>query len=67
MPTSSIFANFTITDKDAAERFADALEIASQQPKWKPSEPIEPPERDPDKIQAIFDRRAERAKKNAKV
>lgn len=67
MATSSIFTNFTITDNETAEKFAEALEIASRQPKWVPSEPIEAPERDPEKIRAIFARRAERANRNAKV
>ncbi|MCC8044661.1 MAG: hypothetical protein LIP12_04080 [Clostridiales bacterium] len=63
MAKSSIFANFTITDKETAEKFAEALEIASNQPKWTPSEPVEAPVRDPEKIRAIFARRAEKAKR----
>ncbi|MCD8073871.1 MAG: hypothetical protein LUF27_02335 [Lachnospiraceae bacterium] len=68
MATSSILTNFTISDKKTAEKFAEALECASKQPKWQPSEPVEPLERDPEAIRAIFARRAERAKnRNANV
>ncbi|MCD8022452.1 MAG: hypothetical protein LUF30_05610 [Lachnospiraceae bacterium] len=50
MATSSIFTSFTITDRATAEKFAKALETASKQPKWKPSMPVEAPERDPGNI-----------------
>ncbi|MCD8006418.1 MAG: hypothetical protein LUF29_05520 [Oscillospiraceae bacterium] len=57
MATSSIFYNFTITDPKAAERFADALEKASQQPPWKPAFEVAPLITDKEELRAMFERR----------
>lgn len=59
MPTSSIFHNFVITDKEAAERFIEALEAASAEPEWKPSKPIKEPLTDPEAIRALLEKRKE--------
>ncbi|MCD7889669.1 MAG: hypothetical protein LUG23_07140 [Oscillospiraceae bacterium] len=53
MATSSIFYNFTITDEKAAERFADVLDKAAQQPSWEPQSEVDPLVRDPETIKAI--------------
>lgn len=65
MATSSIFYNFTITDEKDAERFANALEQAAQQPAWKPQTTAAPLVRDPDTIRAIANR-AITAKRNTR-
>ncbi|MCD7847376.1 MAG: hypothetical protein LUG49_05045 [Oscillospiraceae bacterium] len=57
MATSSIFYNFTITDPKAAERFADALEKASQQPPWKPQTEVGHLVTDPEELRAMFEKR----------
>ena len=59
MATSSILTNFTITEKNAAERFADALEAASKQPTRKPTAPVNKPLREPDAIRALMAKRKE--------
>ena len=53
MATSSIFHNFTITDKKEAERFVEVLDKAAHQPKWKPQSEVAPLVRDPERIRAI--------------
>lgn len=40
MATSSIFANFNITDKKTAEAFVAALDASTRDPKRKPVSPI---------------------------
>lgn len=54
MATSSIFANFTINDEKTATHFADALDLASQQPEWKPSAPVNRPLRDLAQIRELM-------------
>ncbi len=54
MATSSIFTNFTITDEKSAERFADALDKAAQQPSWKPRLDVQSTVRDRDVLRAMF-------------
>ncbi|MCD7825871.1 MAG: hypothetical protein LUH14_07925 [Clostridiaceae bacterium] len=68
MATSSIFYNFTITDEKDAERFADVLDKAAQQPAWKPRTAVAPLVRDPETIRAIANRAvaAKRKKRNEK-
>lgn len=56
MATSSILTNFTITGKEAAEDFVDALEATSTQPSRKPTAPIVETLSDPDAIRAFFSR-----------
>ncbi len=53
MATSSIFYNFTITDEKAAERFADVLDKAAQQPPWRPQGEVAHLVRDPEEIRTI--------------
>ncbi len=53
MPTSSIFANFTINDEKSAERFVNALEKAEKQHAWEPSEPVKPLLREPEAIRKL--------------
>ncbi len=64
MAMSSIFYNFTITDEEAAERFADVLDRASQQPAWKPQSEIDPLVRDPEMIRNIALRAVEAHRKH---
>lgn len=56
MATSSILHNFVITDKEAAERFVEALEAASAEPDWKTSAPVKKPLRDPEAIRTLFEK-----------
>ncbi len=53
MATSSIFYNFTLTDKKAAERFVDVLDKAAQQPSWEPQSEVDSLVRDPETIKVI--------------
>ncbi len=64
MATSSILTNFTITDKNAAERFADALEAASQTPLKKSSAPTAKQLRSPEAIKELL---AKRNRKNGRL
>jgi len=57
MATSSILTNFTITEKSAADRFADVLDAVSKQPSRKPTAPVNKPLRDPDAIRALMAKR----------
>lgn len=57
MATSSIFADFTITDEKAAERFVNALDEAAQQPAWQPRIPFKSPVRDPKIIRMMMAKR----------
>lgn len=43
MATSSIFANFNITDKKTAEAYVAALDASTHDPKRKPVAPVKPP------------------------
>ncbi len=63
MATSSILTNFTITEKNAADRFAEALDAASRQPSRKPTAPVNKPLRDPEAIRALMAKR----RKNGRV
>lgn len=54
MATSSILTNFTITDKEAAERFVKALEEASKQPPRKFKSPPVEDITDPEVIRKFF-------------
>lgn len=60
MATSSIFYNFTITDEKAAERFADVLDRAAQQPPWKSKLGYKPPIRNPEVLRAMLAKRNEK-------
>lgn len=57
MALSSILTNVVIKDKESAERFIDALEKASKDPKRVPTSDVPPPLTDKDEIRAIFQRR----------
>lgn len=57
MATSSIFTNFTITDKKTAAAFVEALDAASKEPEWKPRAPIKAHVTDPDEIRALLEKR----------
>ena len=57
MATSSIFANFNITDKKNAEAFVAALDASAHDPKRKPVTPLKPPLTDHAAIRAFLDRR----------
>ncbi len=63
MATSSILTNFTITEKNAADRFAEVLDAASRQPSRKPTAPVNKPLRDPEAIRALVEKR----RKNGRV
>ncbi|MCD7811235.1 MAG: hypothetical protein LUG91_05210 [Ruminococcus sp.] len=65
MPESSIFHNFTITDEKAAERFADALDKAAQQPPWKPQGEVAPLIRNPEVIRTMFEKAKSRKESGA--
>lgn len=54
MATSSIFADFSIYDKEKAEAFAEALERSANGPKWEPVEPVPPLLTDHDEIRRRF-------------
>ena len=57
MATSSILTNFTIMDRDAANRFADVLDEAAQQPSRKPTASVHKPLRDSEAIRALMEKR----------
>ncbi|MCD8363535.1 MAG: hypothetical protein LUC98_11380 [Lachnospiraceae bacterium] len=57
MATSSIFTNFTITDEKSAERFADTLDKAAQQPAWQPRLAVKAPVRDPEVLRNMMAKR----------
>ena len=42
MAISSIFTNIVIKDPKKVDLFAEALEVSSHYPKWKPSIPVKP-------------------------
>lgn len=56
MALSSILTNVVIKDKESAERFIDALEKASKDPKRVPTSEVPPPLTDKDAIRALFQR-----------
>lgn len=60
MATSSIFTNVVIKSEKDAERFVAAMEYASKQPNWTPSESIQKPVTD---INAIRDFMSKRKQK----
>lgn len=53
MATSSIFADFSIYDKEKAEAFVDALDRSANGPKWEPKGPVSRTVTDPAEIRAI--------------
>lgn len=57
MATSSIFANFNITDKKNAEAFVAALDASAHDPKRKPVAPVNPPLTDHAAIKAFLAKR----------
>lgn len=57
MATSSILTNFTITDREAAENFANALESASKESEWQPTIQTKPPLISHEEIRALFAKR----------
>ncbi len=57
MATSSIFANFNITDKKTAEAFVAALDASAHDPKRKPVAPVDPPLTDHAAIRAFLAKR----------
>lgn len=57
MATSSILTNFTISDKNTAQAFVEALDAASREPEWKPKAPIKAPVTDHDAIKALLAKR----------
>lgn len=65
MPESSIFHNFTINGEEAAERFADALDKAAQQPPWKPQGEVAPLIRNPEVIRTMFEKANSRKESGA--
>ena len=54
MATSSIFANFIITDPHKAEMFINALEASSKDPKRVPTCEVKPPLTDKEAIRALI-------------
>jgi hypothetical protein len=60
MATSSIFANFDITDKKTAEAFVAALDASAHDPVREPSIPVKPPMTDHDEIRALMAKRKNR-------
>lgn len=56
MATSSIFAKVRIDDPKKAEAFIDALVVAENKPKRKPSRPIKPPLTDMEEIRRLMDK-----------
>lgn len=57
MATSSIFADFTIKDKETADRFVAAFEASSSDGKRIPTTHVNPPLTDPNEIRALFSKR----------
>lgn len=57
MATSSIFADFHITDQKSAEAFVDALDASAHDPKRMPVAPVKPPLTDHNEIRAFFAKR----------
>lgn len=57
MATSSIFANFNITDERTAEAFVAALDASAHDPKREPVAPVNPPLTDHAAIRAFLARR----------
>lgn len=57
MPTSSIFANFDITDQETAEAFVAALDASAHDPKREPVSPVEPPLTEHDAIKRFLAKR----------
>ncbi|MBP0959721.1 MAG: hypothetical protein J5992_06325 [Oscillospiraceae bacterium] len=57
MATSSIFANFNITDNKTAEAFVAALEASEKDVKRRPTSPVNPPMTDPEAIRKFFAQR----------
>ena len=56
MATSTIFANVKITDRKSAERFINALEVSSKDPKRVPTSKVDPPLRDKEAIRTLFEK-----------
>lgn len=54
MATSSILTNFTITDKEAAENPANAIEMASKEPEWRSTRQVKLPLTDHEAIRALL-------------
>lgn len=57
MATSSIFANFSISDRRTAEAFVTALDASANDPKREPVAPVDPPLTDHAAIRAFLDKR----------
>ena len=57
MATSSIFANFNITDKKTAEDFVAALDASAHDPKREPVSSEKPPLTDHAAIRAFMAKR----------
>ena len=57
MATSSIFANFNISDRKTAEAFVAALDASANDPKRKPDISLAPPLTDHAGIRAFLDKR----------
>lgn len=57
MATSSIFANFNITDKKTAEAFVAALDASAHDPKREPAAPVKSPLTDHAAIRAFLAKR----------
>ena len=57
MATSSIFHNVVIKDRESAERFIEALEASSRDPKRVPTCEVKPPLTDKEAIRALFSKR----------
>ncbi len=64
MATSSIFANFDITDKKAAEAFVSALDASAHDPKREPVAPVKPPLTDHVAIKAFLAKRKQNSGTN---
>ncbi|MEY8308389.1 hypothetical protein AAK899_02560 [Erysipelotrichaceae bacterium 51-3] len=54
MATSSIFTNVVIKDPKKVEKFVNALETSSSDPKWKPTSPVKPPLTDLERIRELM-------------
>ena len=61
MPTSSIFASFSIKDKETAERFIDALEQSANDPERTPTSENSVHISDKEKILKLFIQRKKAA------
>lgn len=57
MATSSIFANFNLSEKKAAEAFVAALDASAHDPKREPVAPVKPPLTDHAAIRTFLARR----------